>query len=316
MSYNPAYAFMEEDSSFRFIKDFYKMYAHEMSQGAIGLSQTIVNLAAIRNLTLEVLLKNMVDLAENNGVDEFLVIGHGLHTQAKDPADEQALGFTMKVDDKSGLKTDIDVIYMLAQCLKDGGDSDTLTNMNGSKKFAKGKVATIMGYIRKLQTLRIRRVELRSCTLGQNPALLEKVGILFGARHCVAPKVHCAYGKLHPILKAKDADFDSAVSRTGKIREFTDRVSGERVALQLLKNGSSVFYTTSKDFKWFVDQYIYPSNTYVGGNLMAPVFVAGMITDGFTSEPFALPQEKEYGDMLVWNMNMNIDVGPVTKKAG
>jgi hypothetical protein len=295
---------MNDDPKFRYIRSYYKMFSHEMSQGSVGLSQTIINLAAIKNLTFEKLLISMGEAAEWNGIDEFLIVGHGLHTDPR-LGEEQALGLTMPIDDKSGLKTDSDVLYYLAQCLKDGTSEDKFTNMNGSKKFAKGKVASIMATIRSLQQLRIRRVEFRSCTLGQNPALLEVMGKLLGTRHCVAPKVHCAYAQLNPQLVQKDADFDRQVSQKGNARVFTNAYGSERVAMQLFKDGRNWCISSSKDMKWFVDQYIYPSNTYFGGNLHAPLFVAGMDTTGFSNNLFALPQEKAYGDMLVWIMNMD-----------
>ena len=49
-------------------------------------------------------------------------------------------------------------------------------------------------------------------------------------------------------------------------REFTGP-NGERLALYLDKDGGHWCRSTSKDIKWFVDQYIYPPNTYFGGNL-------------------------------------------------
>ena len=256
----------------------------------------------IKNLTFEKLLIAMGEAAEWNGIDSFLIVGHGLHTDPNLGA-EHALGMTMPVDDKSGLKTDSNIIYYLAQCLKDGTEEDAFENMEGKKKFAKGKCASIMATVRSLQNLRIRRVEFRSCTLGENPALLERFGKVLGTRHAVAPKVHCAYYKLTPQHIVKDADFDKAVSQKGNTRVFTGP-NGERVALWLTKEGSHWCRTTSKDMKWFVDKYIYPTNTYMGGNLMAPLYVAAMITPG-SYDPFALPQEKSYGDNLVWYMNMD-----------
>ena len=43
MSYNPAFCLMNDDPKFRTIRDYYKMYSHEMSQGSLGLSQTITS---------------------------------------------------------------------------------------------------------------------------------------------------------------------------------------------------------------------------------------------------------------------------------
>src|SRR5262249_28623628 len=167
----------------------------------------------------------------------------------------------MKVDDKSGLVTNDDVLYYLSDCLKDGTNEDSFTNMNGTKKFAKGKVASIMQYVRNLQQLRIRRVEFRSCTLGQNPALLERMAKVLGTRHCVAPKVHCAYYRLLPHLAKNDKDFDTQVNQKANVRKFTGP-NGERVGLRLTQDGQQWCITTSKDMKWFVDQYIYPTNNY------------------------------------------------------
>jgi hypothetical protein len=167
-------------------------------------------------------------------------------------------------------------------------------------KLPKGCVSRIVGKMRKLRDLKVRRVEFRACALGTNPRLLEVIGQCFSARFVYAPDVHMFYARCNPGRPVKDNGLDAHLKWRSTARIFTS--SPDRLAIQVQGSGAARTTwteTTAKDLAWFADRFIWEKNYYPrGGTTPAAFFVAGMDTNG--PKKYALPQEPEYSKHLIW----------------
>jgi len=301
----PTTAILPSDSGFNTVASYYGMFPYEMSESKVQ-SLNIKEVKRVRGLTFEKLLDTMIDerLAKPS-IDTYLVVAHGFHD-----ASDYAYGLTMPITDKSTMKTIEDVLAQLLKLLnRDASEADMaayekdpqITINHTKPTLPKGSVSRIVGKMRKLRDLKVRRVEFRACALGTNPSLLETIGQCFGARWVYAPDVHMFYVRATPGHTVRDASLDGHLRAHGDARVFTN--GGQRLALQVQGMGvarSTWTETTDTNLRWFADKYIWDTNNYPRGTQApAALFVAGMDLKG-SSKRYALPQESEYSSHLIY----------------
>jgi len=280
------------------------MFPYEMSESKIQ-SLNIKETKRIKAITFEKLLDTMIASRQAKpGIDTFLVVAHGLHD-----ASDWALGLTMPICDNTQTKTVQEVLTQLLTFLNQGGSADAMAafekdpkvTINGVKaKLPKGSVARIVGKMKTLRNLLVRRVEFRACALGTNAALLEIIGQCFSARWVYAPDVHMFYVNTNPGTPVRDASLDMHLRMHGDARVFQNGT--QRFAFQI--RGTSVARstwteTTDINLSWFADKYIWDTNNYPKNSARPlPLVIAGMDLRG--PKRYALPQDSEYSSHLIY----------------
>jgi hypothetical protein len=248
---------------------------------------------------------------------------------------DYAYGLTMPIAPNCiNAQTTVDLLQNLVRFLdKDAKDAEIkafekdpgYTAQNSQRQmvkptFAEGCLKTVVGLMRELRKLKVRRVELRACTLGSNPDALEALGRSFSALWVGAPDEHMFYTRVDPGKPVSTAKLKSDLRAHPTVRVFTSRgdsftyaTNGPEVpkawdgsnsfAFQI--QGREVFRgnfaaTTMKDVSWFVDKYIWEGSAYPRGQngMPASFMIAGM--DLFGAKRYVLPQEPEYAEHLIY----------------
>jgi hypothetical protein len=327
-TYCPAVAIY--DAKFTNVDDYYRMFPHEMADKKIwGLD--LQDWITIPNITFQSLLEKMRDSRRAHpDWDDFLICAHGLHNTM-----DYAYGLAMPIAPHCiNAQTSVDLLRALLGFLdKDAKDDEinafekkpdyTAQNSQGEMvkpTFAKGCLKTVVGLMRELRPLKVRRVEIRACTLGSNPDALETLGRCFSALWVGAPDEHMFYTRVNPGQVATAAKLKRDLPAHPEVRVFTNggdsftfRNNGfqhpkgwdgsNSFAFQI--QGREVFRgnfaeTTMNDVSWFVDKYIWEGSSYPRGPSAMPAsfMIAGM--DLFGSKRYALPQEQEYADHIIY----------------
>jgi hypothetical protein len=317
------------DSSFRFVDDYYRMFPHEMADRKIwGLD--IMERKRVAHLTFQGLLETMRDsMRANPSWDDFLIVAHGYHD------DVQAYGLAMPLAPRcQNAPTAVDFLRPLLDFLNKGASADEIdafekdtgiTITDSHKRtlkphFQPGSLRTIVGLMRELRALKVRRVEIRACELGNNPDALEVLGKCFSALWIGAPDVHMFYTRAVPGRTASKAKLLRDLPGFPGIRVFTragDAFTFQRNGPQVPTgyDGSDSFAfqiqgrgvtrtnfteTTLSDLSWFADKFIWEGSSYprVQSGMATPLMIAGM--DLFGSKRYVLPQEPEYSQHLIY----------------
>jgi hypothetical protein len=318
------------DARFRDVDAYYRMFPHEMADRKLwGLD--LQDWVTVRNITFQSLLEAMVKSRRAHpDWDDFLVVAHGLHNTM-----DYAYGLTMPIAPHCiNAQTSVDLLRALLDFLDNDASEDKIkafekdpgyTAQNSQGKmvkptFAKDSLKTVMGLMKELRPLKVRRVEFRACTLGSNPDVLEVLGRCFSALWVGAPDEHMFYTRVHPGRPVSADRLKRALPARPEVRVFTPSgdaftfsTNGPQVpqawdgsnsfAFQI--QGREVFRsnfaeTTMNDLSWFVDKYIWEGSSYPRGQRpMPPGFmIAGM--DLFGSKRYALPQEPEYAAHIIY----------------
>jgi hypothetical protein len=327
-TYCPAVAIY--DAKFRDVDAYYRMFPHEMADKKIwGLD--IQDYKTVPNITFQNVLETMRDsMRAHPDWDNFLVAAHGLHNTM-----DYAYGLTMPIAPKCiNAQTSVDLLQGLLRFLdKDASDAEidafekdpgyTAQNSQGSMvkpTFNPGCLKTVVGLMRELRKLKVRRVELRACALGSNPDALEALGRCFSALWVGAPDEHMFYSRVHPGRPVVADRLKTQLRAHPTVRVFTTggdsftyATNGPEVpkawdgsnsfAFQI--QGREVFrgnfaVTTTNDLGWFVDKYVWEGSSYPRGQngMPAAFMVAGM--DLFGAKRYVLPQESEYAEHLIY----------------
>jgi hypothetical protein len=318
------------DAKFTDVDAYYRMFPHEMADRKIwGLD--IQDRIQIPNITFQSLLQAMRDSRRAHpDWDSFLIVAHGLHNEM-----DYAYGLTMPIAPNCiNAQTNMDLLRALLGFLnKDASDDEInafennpgFTVTNSQKQtvkpmFAKGCLRTVVGLMRELRPLKVRRVELRACTLGTNEDALEALGRCFSALWVGAPDEHMFYTRVNPGTPASVAKLKRDLLVHPGVRVFTgggDSFTFQNNGPQVPKawDGSNSFAfqiqgrevfrgnfaeTTTNDVSWFVDKFIWEGSSYprAQGARPASFVIAGM--DLFGSKRYALPQEPEYAQHLIY----------------
>lgn len=294
------------DSSFTTVDAYYRMFPHEMSdQRIFGLD--IQAYKPVNNITFRSLLETMRDsLRQHPTWDDFLIAAHGFHNEM-----DYAYGLTMPLAPQCTMKTVGDILEVLLdfmnndasdKAIDDYETGDQIKNIKINNKtpvLAKGCLKKLVHLMRELRDLKVRRVEIRACTLGTNPRVLSILGQCMSARWISAPDKHMFYSRVNPGIPVSDAKFKRDLQNHADARVFTNGSASFAYQVQ----GRGVFrnswaQTTTRDLSWFVDQFIWDDNKYPRGTTNpAPFIVAGMDLSG--SKRYALPQEPEYAQHIV-----------------
>jgi len=318
------------DASFKTVDAYYRMFPHEMADRKIwGLD--IQDWQLVPNITFQSLLETMIRSRQAHPEwDDFLVAAHGLHNEM-----DWEYGLTMPIAPNCvNAQTSVDILRPLLRFL-DKGASDAEINVfendpgftvqNKQKQmvrptFAPGCLRTVVGLMRDLRALRVRRVEFRACALGSNEDALEVLGKCLSALWVGAPNEHMFYTRAVPGKTVSAARLLKDLPPVPGVRVFT--TAGDSFAYH--KNGPEVpqgwdgsnsfafqiqgrevfrtnfAETSTNDLTWFVDKYIWEGSSYprTPSGMPAPLVIAGM--DLFGSKGYALPQEPEYAQHLIY----------------
>jgi hypothetical protein len=318
------------DARFTDVDAYYRMFPHEMADRKIwGLD--IQDWKPLANITFQSVLETMRDsLRAHPEWDDFLIVAHGLHNSM-----DYAYGLTMPIAPKCiNAPTGVDLLRPLLRFLDKGASDDeinafeknpdlTFTNSQDQTvkpTLAPGCLRTVVGLMRELRPLKVRRVEFRACTLGSNEDALEVLGRCFSALWVGAPDLHMFYTRVNPGSPASTAKLKRDLPGRPGVRvftragdSFTFQTNGPQVpktwdgsnsfAFQI--QGREVFRgnfaeTTMNDVSWFVDKYIWEGSSYPRSpsTRPAPFMIAGM--DNFGSKRYLLPQEPEYAEHIIY----------------
>jgi hypothetical protein len=318
------------DTRFHAVDAYYRMFPHEMADKKIwGLD--LQDYKLIPNITFQSVLETMRNsMRAHPDWDNFLIAAHGLHNTMDWP-----YGLTMPIAPRCiNAQTSVDLLQNLLRFLDKDADAKVIdafennpdfTVQNSQGKMVKptfdpGCLKTVVGLMRELRKLKVRRVEFRACTLGASPDVLEVLGRCFSALWVGAPKEHMFYTRVNPGKPVNTNTLKSQLQAHPTVRVFTTggdsftyATNGPEVpnvwdgskSFAFHIEGREVFRsnfaaTTMNDVSWFVDKYIWEGSSYPRGQRGMPTsfMIAGM--DTFGAKRYVLPQEPEYADNLVY----------------
>jgi hypothetical protein len=305
------------------------MFPHEMADRKIwGLD--IQDWKSVPNITFQSLLQTMRDsLRAHPDWDNFLIAAHGLHNSM-----DFAYGLTMPIAPNCvNAPAGVDLLRPLLDFMNKGASEDDINAFEKNPDvtlevrgqtvkptLAKGCLKTVVGLMKELRALKVRRVEIRACALGTNEDALEVFGKCLSALWVCAPDVHMFYTRAVPGKPVTTSKLLKDLPGVPGVRVFTTtgdpftfKTSGPGVpngwkgsdsfAFQI--EGREVFRanfaeTTTKDLTWFADKYIWEGSSYprAQNDMPAPMVIAGM--DLFGSKRYVLPQEPEYAEHLIY----------------
>lgn len=313
MALSRAIAIMDADSSFNVAAKFYSMFPHDRSSTE-SWSLDVADVQRVKKLTFEKLIDRLIELREFQWttIDTFILVAHGFTHKDRGP-----LGLMMPLLDGSPMRTEVDNLNELLKHLNDPKLTEesmtktekeySHTSKQGTFRFPKGSVSRLVGKMRHLRTLKVRRITFRACNIGVNVQAMSLIGQCLGARFAEGPKVHMFYMPIDTLTPLTEAAFNADRNfKASGARVFTrPGAAGEKLGIKIIGTGPSRnkwTRTTTKDLRWFIDKYVWPTSSYPpAGKLKASsFFIAGMDVTAPGGNTFALPLEKEWADQIVW----------------
>lgn len=176
-----AHLLIDGARGFDVVQTYYRTFPYEGSTTASFIYK-LPAAVRIRNMTFETLLDAMIAARSGSPVDNFVLVAHGLHD-----ASDNGLGLACPITGGTHLKTSYDVLQeLIALRDKNASDDDSASfeksfhNDSPSNRaigrFPHGSVARLVSKMKRLQTLKVRIVELRACALGTNTTAMDVVG--------------------------------------------------------------------------------------------------------------------------------------------
>ncbi|MFO0812292.1 MAG: hypothetical protein U0796_03685 [Gemmatales bacterium] len=309
MTKSPALLITDAAAAFNPVVEYYRTFQYEMSEyqkHSLYISST----ERIPQINFEKILDTMIAAASKKFLrkEMFLIVCHGAHNEM-----DFGLGLAMPLCANTTLKATVDVLEPLLDHLNKNTSAEDMAKYekeqpllygNGyggttKKYYPKGSVARIVEKMRQLRQLKVRWVEFRACTLGNNPQALRVIGQCFSARFVSAPDVHQFYVKVIPGHPVTEQKFLKDING----RAWTRTFEGDgKFAMQMSSKGASRapwVETTAKALRWFTDQYLWKDSYYADDMNGPKAFVINGM-DHTSSKAFVMPQEKEYSDHIKW----------------
>jgi hypothetical protein len=289
--------------------DYYWFYRKEPN--AAGRLMTIDDIAFIPNISFEKVLERILESSDRR----FLIVGHSWPQDGSPPTGLQmslteAFSNESTVDD---LEKVVQVCDALLQPLPPRSESEALQRLLPSRKAWLDKVALEVGIndprrlvqlAWKLFLVRERRldlVELRSCSLGENPQALFRLGRILNAQQIAAPLLTCFFARLDPDRRFSHDSFQSWLIRHPGAQVFTSPNRNGRFALRprhvQRRTTNWVLESAMESVEAaqdFIDRYVTPGRPYHGG----PFVLTGLWTYQISPKPFISPQMPEYRRLI------------------
>jgi hypothetical protein len=301
----PTIAIFPAEAPFNPVQEYYVTFPHEVSETKDVHAMNIIQQVRLPHLTFELLLDTLTELRTNTpSIDTFLIVLHGLHD-----TDDTALGLAIPLASDTTVATYADILKQLLVFLDGSSSEDAMASFEMNTRLVSargtpitlppGLVSRLVGKMRSLQRLRVRKVEFRACTLGNQPDVMEAVGRSFGALWIYAPDVHMFYVRIDPGRIVTDAALTQFLQNRHDARPFSSGTDRLAIAVQgagVRRIATSM--TVSSDLHWFTDSMIWPMNSYPQGTSRpAPFVIAGM--DVGLPLRFALPLDPDYSRHLI-----------------
>jgi hypothetical protein len=293
------------EAAFDPVDAYYTMFQYEVSETKDVHALSIIRRMRLPNLTFELLLDTLIELRKTTpDIDTYLIVVHGLHD-----ANDVAMGLALPLAQGTTVRTFAKILEGLLPFVDGDPSADGMSRFdkktgvfdaqNNPISLPAGLSARLVGKMRTLRGLKVRKVEFRACTLGNQPDVMEIVGRCFGARFIYAPDVHMFYVRINPGRRVRPALMTQFARNRHDARQFAD--GSERLGISVQGTGVgrvSTAMTSSADLHWFTDGLIWSANGYPRGTPQpAPFVLAGM--DVPAPLRFALPLEPDYPKHIV-----------------